>query len=98
MLTPFRRDEFVSLTISNGDFDLNQATVIRVEEIVRMKDDTRLVGVGFDARVQFSQVGSLPKLETVEFDAADLLYIGADKFEDDFAPKLSELEPLYLGK
>ena len=98
VLTPFRRDEFVSLTINRGDFDLQQAMVVRVEDVVRMKDESRLVGIGFDAAVQFSQVGALPALETMEFDASDLLYIGADKLENEPIPDLSGLEPLYLGK
>ena len=98
VLTPFRRDEFVSLTINQGRFDLGQAEVVRIEEIIRMKGENRMIGMGFDARVQFSQVGALPALETVEFDGADLLYVGVGKLEDEPLPHISTLEPLYLGK
>jgi len=98
VLTPFRRDEFVSLVINRGRFDLDHAEVVRLEDILRMKGEHRLIGVGFDARVQFSQVGTLPALETVEFDGADLLYMGVGKFEEEPLPNISTLEPLYLGK
>lgn len=96
LLTPFLRDEQFMTTIENGKITDDEATTVRSSDL--MSPTEQLIAIGFVSDETRPQHADGSAVELIDYDCADLLYLGIEKLSSGGADDLSQLEPLYLRK
>jgi len=95
---PFKKNEFFMAAVTGGKFDPAEITVVSMDNFSEKAGDDFITGVNIDIAEIFPDAKFLPGLEKIEFDAADLVYLGQVKLASGNISDLAGLEPLYLQK
>ena len=98
VLVPFKRGEYFLGTVENGRCELSAVEVVTESELSQQLTSGRVAAVGFDLDRDMVPSGGGPRLEALQFDAAQLLYVGDGKLARGETDDLAALEPLYLRK
>ncbi len=98
LILPFKADSVFTLIMTDGKCDPAQVEAISYAEIVTKSPDTRLVAIGFEVESTAGEAMQKAGLDLIDFDATDLLAVGAHKYQNDQLAELASLEPMYLQK
>ncbi len=90
-----RRGEYLTATMSNGQYNLEQVTTVTTGEIIARASHNRFATIGPVESGLTNEIGTM--LHTIEYDASDLIHLGTPRFESGGDP-IDSLEPLYFGK
>jgi len=89
-LAPQRKGEFLAVPIESGRVDYSGAATLATSDIQAESNRYRVVVI--------DPVASGLAVETIEYDASDLLRLGAARLEAGAFDNIESLEPLYFGK
>ncbi|MBN1211827.1 MAG: tRNA (adenosine(37)-N6)-threonylcarbamoyltransferase complex dimerization subunit type 1 TsaB [candidate division Zixibacteria bacterium] len=96
VFVPFKKGEFFMAEVKNGEYLLENITVITESNFSEKVGGSPVAGINFNIIDHFPQAVTLPGLAEIGFDAADLVYLGRIKLEQGQKADLAGLEPLYL--
>lgn len=95
-LAPQRKGEFFAVPIVLGRVDYRSVTTLATLDVQAKSDQYRVVTIG--PEVSGLEQSDGRKIETIEYDASDLLRLGATRLEAGSFDNIELLEPLYFGK
>ena len=98
VLVPFKKNEFFLVTAAGGKFDSSDIKAVGPDNFHDEVGTDWVTGVNADIAEIFPDARLLPGREKIEYDAADLVYLGQEKLAAGRISDLAALEPLYLQK
>jgi tRNA threonylcarbamoyladenosine biosynthesis protein TsaB len=98
VIIPLTKDQFYVAVSGNKDFDPDDVELVSKEDIQRNYRDYQLAGIGCDPAILFHDLDNVTPAGRINYDAADLIYLGAEMLTRGCFSELAELEPLYLQK
>lgn len=87
---PHRRGEYFVAPITPS-VSADSVRVVTESELENLAARHKLIGLGFGDK-------EVPNVQPLEYDAADLVHIGADRLQAGMTDSVETLEPLYFGK
>ena len=97
VIVPSRKGEYYFATVENSSAPFEVAVVAEAE-LPGLADGRTVYGMGFDPATQLGEVGELSLGGELEYDGADLLYLGRERLVGGESSDLNTLEPLYFQK
>jgi tRNA threonylcarbamoyl adenosine modification protein YeaZ len=98
LLLPHRRDEFFVADIINGICDAKSIEAVGIAELPARVADREIRVIGFDPAALASGGGNGSPVKVLEYNAGDLLHVGASRLNAGEFDDSADLEPLYLQK
>ncbi|MFZ5980312.1 MAG: tRNA (adenosine(37)-N6)-threonylcarbamoyltransferase complex dimerization subunit type 1 TsaB [Candidatus Zixiibacteriota bacterium] len=98
VLVPFKKNEFFLVSVTGGEFDSATIMTVSLADFHEKVGDSPVVGVNVDIAAIFPDARLLPGRGKIEYDAADLIFLGQEKLAKGAITDLAALEPLYLQK
>jgi len=98
ILIPSRKGEWYVGTMNNqisAEVNVSIETTVDLPSVI---GDNPVYGVGSEPVELIKMVGSLSQVRELEYDSADLLYLGRQKLLAGDFSDLSDLEPMYFQK
>ncbi len=98
VFVPFKKGEFFMTEIVGGKFSVEKIAVVTTVSFSEKAGTNAVAGVNINMAELFPEAKFLPLSGRIEFDAADLIYLGKSKLAENQRADLAKLEPLYLLK
>ena len=92
------RDECFIAPIEGGSYDKGTVLIVPYNDLLRTIGQDWVAGIGVDLHTRFPQLGSVDISGQLDYDASELLNLGAHKLAAGITDDLTRLEPLYLQK
>jgi len=97
VIVPSRTGEYYFAAVGNASA-LPDVVVAAEAEMVGLAGGRTVYGMGFDPATQLADPGALSLGGELEYDGADVLYLGREKLLREERSDLNKLEPLYFQK
>lgn len=98
VFVPFKKGEFFMTEIAGGKFSMENIAVVTTASLSEKVGTDAVAGVNVNMAEHIPEAKFLPLSGRIEFDAADLIYLGRTKLAQNQVADLAKLEPLYLLK
>lgn len=98
VVIPLNREECIVCPVDAGRHDRRDIRIVSYDTFFDGIGADAVAGLGLDPAERFPSMANDNLTDQVQYDAADLLRIGADKLNSGQAEDPAALEPLYLQK
>ncbi len=98
VLIPSRKGEWYVGTLDQSGIAESNVRVIAENELPAITADRPVYGIGFDPAAVLPFLSGSTGQGRLEYDGADLLYLGREKLERGEVDDVAALEPMYLQK
>ena len=98
VLIPSRKGEVYVGTLCDGVIAEKDIAIVAETDLLAHVGGDKVFGVGFDPGHFFEELPAGSAVGELEYDGADLLYLGKEKLERGEQADLTRLEPMYLQK
>jgi tRNA threonylcarbamoyladenosine biosynthesis protein TsaB len=98
VIIPLNRDECFTAIIENRLYDEQSLSIVPYANLVSKVGHHRVAGIGINLSRQFPQLQQADVSSYLDYDGADLLYLGRRKLSDGQQDDLAQLEPVYIQK
>ena len=98
IVIPLNRDECTTAVIENGSFDERSLAITEYAELISRVGSHRVAGIGIDLHRQYPQLREVDVSRHLDYDGADVLYLGLRKLSEGQFDDLEQLEPMYVKK
>jgi tRNA threonylcarbamoyladenosine biosynthesis protein TsaB len=98
VIIPLNRDECFAAVIENGSYDELSLSIMAYANFVSTVGHHRVAGIGIDLSRQFPQLQPDNVSSHLDYDGADLLYLGRCRLLEGHKDDPAQLEPVYVQK
>ena len=98
VIIPLNRDECFTAVVENGSYDEQSLSIMAYVNLVSIVGHHRVAGIGINLSRQFIQLQQADVSSCLDYDGADLLYLGRRRLSDGSVDDLAQLEPVYVQK
>lgn len=98
VVVPLNRDECIVGPVEDGETDPGLIRVVKYSQLFEVVHDDAVAATDFRFHERYPEIPTRDYTDQLDWQAADLLYLGRDKLAGNDVSDPATLEPLYLQK